>query len=110
NWLELEETIELNEPSWLAARAFSTGPTSKADAEAHTNPVYVYLDGQAPYRAEDLDWLVERVQDQIQSATKRRFAQKPRVVEFFEQSRAELLRIRDQKGQRAPQRAGNRPR
>jgi hypothetical protein len=103
NWLELDESIELSEPSWVAARACSMGPTARADAEAHTNPVYVYVDGKAPYRAEDLDWLVERIQDQINAVNKRRFAEKPRAVAFFEQSRTQLLRIRETKGQRAPE-------
>ncbi len=103
HWLELEETVELSEPSWLAARAYSTGPTAKADAEAHTNPVYVYVNGKAPYRQEDLDWLVERIQDQINAAKKREFEEKPRVIEYFQKSQAELLRIRETSGQPAPE-------
>jgi len=100
-WLELEETVPLSESAWLAARASSVAPTGKADAEAHTNPVYVYLNGRAPYRQEDLDWLVERVQEQINDANKRRFKEKPQVVAFFQRSRMELLGIRERGGQRA---------
>jgi hypothetical protein len=107
DWLELDEAVELTEPSWLAARAFSTGPTARADAEAHTNPVYVYVDGKAPYRSEDLDWLVERIQDQINQVNKRSFKEKEQAVEFFERSRAELLRIRERRGLRAPEPAGD---
>jgi hypothetical protein len=108
HWLELEETISLSESSWLAARASSVSPTGKADAEAHTNPVYVYLDGKAPYRAEDLDWLVERVQEQINDAERRHFKEKPQVVAFFQRSRAELLALRKQGGQPAPEAAPHR--
>jgi hypothetical protein len=102
SWLELEETVELTGPAWLAARASSTGPTAKADAEAHTNPVYVYVDGKAPYRQEDLDWLLQQLQGQIDEADKRSFDEKPRVLEYFGRSREELLRIRAAGGQPAP--------
>jgi hypothetical protein len=78
------------------------GPATKADAEAHTNPVYVYVDGKAPYRQTDLDWLVEHIGEQIAEADRRAFDEKPRVLEFFRKSRDELLRIRETGGQRAP--------
>jgi len=101
-WLVLEEPLSVTESSWIAARAWSKGPTPKADAEAHTNPVTVYVDGKAPYRREDVDWLIERVGDQIAEAEKRTFDEKPRVLEFFQNSRAELLRVRESEGQAAP--------
>ena len=63
--LELSGALRLSEPSWIAARAFSTSPSGSADAESHTNPVYVHLNGQAPYNEADLDWLVERIDEQI---------------------------------------------
>jgi hypothetical protein len=100
NWLELDEVVELTGPAWLAARASSTAPTAKADAEAHTNPVYV--DGKAPYKQEDLDWLVKQLDGQIEQAGKRHFEEQSRVLAFFRQSRAELLRIRETDGQPAP--------
>ena len=61
----LEEVLELTESSWVAGRAYSTTATGKPDAEAHTNPVYIYVDGKTPYQQADLDWLVERIDDQI---------------------------------------------
>jgi hypothetical protein len=102
NWLELDEEVELTGPAWLAARASSAGPTGKPDAEAHTNPVYVYVDGKAPYQQDDLDWLLQQLQGQSDEVEKRSFEEKPRVLEFFERSRKELLRIREAHGQPAP--------
>ena len=57
-WLSLDETIELTESSWIAARAFSKSPFGTADAEAHTNPVFVNLGRKAPVHAADIDWLI----------------------------------------------------
>jgi hypothetical protein len=101
-WLELEEAVELTESSWLAARAYSTATTGKPDAEAHTNPVYVTVDGQAPYNQADLDWLVARLDEQIAATEKRNFAEKPKALEFFRRSREELQHLRRAGGQRAP--------
>jgi hypothetical protein len=98
-WTELEHPLDLTESAWIAARAHSTGPTGKPDAEAHTNPVYVYLDGKAPYRRDDLDWLVARVEEQIADVEKRSFAEKKRVLEYFRRSREDLLKVREGGGQ-----------
>jgi hypothetical protein len=48
-WIELERVIELSHSSWIAARAFGQAPSGAPDAESHTNPVYVDLNGRAPY-------------------------------------------------------------
>ncbi len=49
-WLTLEEPLQLSESTWIAARAFSKSPFGTADAEAHTNPVFVHLAGKPPCR------------------------------------------------------------
>jgi hypothetical protein len=102
NWLELEEALTLTESSWVAARAYSTTPTGRTDAEAHTNPVYVYVAGKAPYSPTDLDWLVERVNEQIAAVERRSFPEREKVLEFFRRSREELLKVRRAGGQGVP--------
>ena len=47
-WWEFETQIELSESSWIAARAYSTTPGGQPDAEAHTNPIYVYFEMDDP--------------------------------------------------------------
>jgi hypothetical protein len=103
-WLELTETLEIDRSTWIAARAFSTSPTGSPDAESHTNPVYVYLDGRAPYDEESLDWLAAELDAQIEEQAQREFSDKSRVVAYFRQSRAILDEIRRQQGQPAPHR------
>ncbi len=61
NWLELEHPLDVTESCWIAARAFGKTPGGQPDAEAHTNPVYVYLNGRAPYRQASLDAWVDRI-------------------------------------------------
>ncbi|HEX3726631.1 MAG TPA: PVC-type heme-binding CxxCH protein [Pirellulales bacterium] len=92
-WLVLDESIEITEPSWIAARAFSRSPSGNADAEAHTNPLYVHLNGQTPYRQDDLDWLVARIDDQIADHESRRDEKKEVAIKYFRDARSKLLEI-----------------
>ena len=96
--LVLEETITLAEPSWIAARAFSKSPTGSPDAEAHTNPVYAYLNGRRPYTAADVDWLVERLDEQISDHQARDVPERAEPVEYFNRSREILLAIKAKGG------------
>ncbi|HZW31529.1 MAG TPA: PVC-type heme-binding CxxCH protein, partial [Isosphaeraceae bacterium] len=93
-WIELERPLELGRSSWVAARAFSRAPSGAPDAEAHTNPIYIYLDEKAPYDQESLDRLVARLDEQMAVHGKRSFAEKARVLDYFQKSRDILLRIR----------------
>jgi hypothetical protein len=93
-WITIERPLELERSSWITARAFSKAPSGAADAEAHTNPVYVYLNNKAPYDRDSLDRLVSRIDEQIAAHRKRRFDEKARVLDDFQRSRDILMRIR----------------
>jgi len=95
SWVELEQTIELEESAWIAARAYSLSATGTPDAESHTNPVYVYLNGEAPYNQDSLDVLVKAIDGQIQIHKKRKFDERAQVVAYFEKSRDILMKIRE---------------
>ncbi len=98
DWLELTREVSLDASSWIAARAFGTAATGSPDAESHTNPVYVYLDGKAPFHRADLETLVGKLDGQIEKHRTRNFAEKPKVLDYFQKSREILLKIRDQGG------------
>ncbi len=89
--IELEKTVEITEPSWIAARAFSTSPTGSADAEAHTNPVYVDLDGRRPFSHSSANWLIQRIDEQIADHAARDVPEREKSVEYFRRSRAILV-------------------
>lgn len=97
-WLELEQTIELDQSAWIAARAYSLSPLGTPDAESHTNPVYVYINGRAPYEQSSLDRLAAAIDKQIAIHQKREFAERGKVLAYFEQARDILRRIRDSGG------------
>lgn len=97
-WLEFEQQVVLSESAWIAARAFSLSRLGTPDAEAHTNPVYVYVDGKAPYDRESLDGLLAQIDKQIADHKKRQFAEKPRITAYFDRSRNILLKIRESSG------------
>jgi putative membrane-bound dehydrogenase-like protein len=96
--LVLEKTIEVGEPAWIAARAFSKSPTASADAEAHTNPVYVYLNGRRPYSAADADWLIERLDEQIADHEARDVPERAAPIAYFRRSREIVLALKQAGG------------
>jgi hypothetical protein len=90
----LSVSLELEKSSWIAARAFSISPSGLPDAEAHTNPVYLDVDGKAPYDRDSLDRLIARIDQQTTVHRQRSFAEKAKVLDYFQRSRDTLLRIR----------------
>ncbi len=102
SWLVIERDLELTKSSWIAARAFSRAPSGSPDAEAHTNPVYVYINGRSPYSEASLDFLVAQLDEQIAALGERDFTEKPRALEYFQSARAKLLEIRESAGRPAP--------
>jgi putative membrane-bound dehydrogenase-like protein len=93
NWIELERDFQLSESAWIAARAFSQSPSGCPNAESHTNPVYVYLNGKAPYDRQSLDGWLAALDGQIAVHQKRRFDEQAKVLEYFERSRDILTTI-----------------
>lgn len=98
DWIELELPIEVGESSWIAARAFSLSPGGAADAESHTNPVYVCLDGKAPYSQAALDAILGQIDRQIERHSQREFPEQAPVLAYFQRSRDLLLEVRAKGG------------
>ena len=90
-WFEFDEPIAVPEPLWIAARCRSNSPPGQPDAEAHTNPVFVTVDGRLPYHAADLDWLVAKIDELSAAIERRKFAEQAPALEFYRASRAALL-------------------
>jgi putative membrane-bound dehydrogenase-like protein len=94
SWIELERAVELDESAWIAARAYSLSPTGAPNADAHTNPVYVYLNGRAPYERESLDFWLAALDGQIAIQRGRKFEGQAKVLDYFDRSRDILMKIR----------------
>ena len=100
-WYETELQLETDVSSWIAARAWSTTPGGQPDAESHTNPVYLYLNGQKPYSQTSLDAWVAKVDGQLEKHRVRPpFRNKDKVLDYFQRARDMLLKVREQKGLR----------
>jgi putative membrane-bound dehydrogenase-like protein len=97
-WIALERPLELTSSSWIAARAFGKAATGSPDAEAHTNPVFVHLDGRSPYDRANLDRLVEKLDGQMAVHRARDFAEKAQVLDYFQTSHDILIKIRQAGG------------
>lgn len=100
-WQRLEAKITLRESAWVAVRAWSKTPGGQPNAEAHTNPVYVNFAGRRAYSATSLDQWVLRIDGQIERHTQRDFADKARVLDYFNEARQQLLKIREEDGLRS---------
>ncbi len=97
-WMTVEQKLELPESSWVAARAWSTTAGGQPDAESHTNPVFVYLNGRKPYQQQSLDRWILKIDGQLEKHKVRTFAQKSKVLDYFQRARDLLLAIRSQHG------------
>ncbi|MDR3637486.1 MAG: CehA/McbA family metallohydrolase [Isosphaeraceae bacterium] len=97
-WVELSQPVALDRSGWIAARAFSLSRLGTPDAESHTNPVFVDVDGKAPYERASLDVWVQRLDAQIAVHKARTFPEKARVIAYYEKSRDILLKIREAGG------------
>lgn len=86
-WREFKVDVNVVEPSWIAARAFSISPTGRPDGEAHTNPLWVYLNNERPFNKESREWLLEKLDGRISALKMRKFAEQPQALKFFEASR-----------------------
>jgi putative membrane-bound dehydrogenase-like protein len=96
--IRFSSLVDIETSSWIAARAFSTSMSGLPDSEAHTNPIYVDIDGKAPHDRAALDRLVARIDGQMALHRKRDFAEKAKVLDEFQNSRDILLRIREAGG------------
>ncbi len=98
-WFEFTATVGVRDPLWIAARAWDDSPPGLNNAMAHTNPVYVTVDGKLPYREADVDWLVGQLTAQMQQLETAKFDERQAVIDFYAKSREELLNIRRSGGQ-----------
>ncbi len=97
-WYTFDTRIELNESSWIAARAFGKTKLGAPDAESHSNPVFVDLDGKAPYDRASVDRLIAKLDEQMAKNRARKFAEKAKLLDYFQKSRDILLKIRSSGG------------
>ncbi len=81
---ELSRRIELSSSGWVAVRAYSDAGT-----EAHSNPVYVYLDGKLPFDDDACGQILARLDSSIRAIPE------PTVAERVRTLRDRLARYRD---------------
>lgn len=81
---ELSRRIEASSSGWVAVRAYSDAGT-----EAHTNPVYVYLDGKLPFDDDACGQILARLDASIRAIPEKS------LVERVRELRDRLARYRD---------------
>ncbi len=103
-WREFTVPLEVDKSAWVAARAWSTTPGGRPDAEAHTNPIYIYFGDRVPYQQASLDAWIARLDEQMAKQRQRDFPEKSRVLDYFQKARDLLLGIRERGGLKADER------
>lgn len=91
--VEWNETLKVNDSTWVAVRAFSKSPSGRDDSEAHTNPVYVSLGGGQPRNQASIRWLLKKVEERIAFQQSRDFPQREQVLAYFQTSREALKKL-----------------
>jgi hypothetical protein len=82
--------LTIDDSTWVAVRAFASSGKGREDVEAHTNPVYVSIDGGEPYRRESVEWLLKKLDEQIAMQSARQFAERDKVLAYYQKSREVL--------------------
>jgi putative membrane-bound dehydrogenase-like protein len=98
SWFEHSFTWTPTESCWIAVRAIGLSPGGMPNGEAHTNPVYVDLDGKRAFHRDSLDRWVERIDAQIAVHSRRSFPLKAPTLEYFQRARDTLLALRSEGG------------
>lgn len=83
--------LPIKQSTWIAVRAFSKSKNGREDVEAHTNPVYISIDGGKPFHRNSVAWLLKKLDERIAYHTGRKFAEKQKVLAYFQKSRRRLL-------------------
>jgi len=55
-WWELDTTVPVRESGWIAARTYGDAGT-----DAHTNPIYLFVDGKRPFSEDAIDEILARL-------------------------------------------------
>lgn len=85
--------LEVDSSTWIAVRAFAKSANGREDAEAHTNPVYVNVNGAPVRRRDSVEWLLKKLDERTAVHAARQFEQRPRLMEYFAASRKALQRL-----------------
>ncbi len=77
-----ESELIINESCWIAARTYA-----EAGTEAHTNPVYIYLNNKLPHNRNSLRQIIARLESSVEAVPN------PVIVARLEDLKIEILKI-----------------
>ena len=83
--------LPIQRSTWIAFRAIAPGPDEREDVEAHTNPVFISVGDKPRIKSESIRWLLAKLDERIRIHESRKFAEKPKVLAYFAESRKRLL-------------------
>lgn len=90
---QIEADLTASKSTWIAVRAFGRSPTNRENAEAHTNPVYVSIANLPIRDRASAEWLVKKLDQQIEVQAKRTFPEREKVLDYYRKSRTVLEKL-----------------
>ncbi len=91
--LELDLIVPATKSTWIAARVLATGAGGREDSEAHSNPVYVMVGKQPILNRASVEWLVRKLDQQIETQAARKFERREQVLAYYRKSRDVLMNL-----------------
>ncbi len=82
-----EAELAVDSSTWIAVRATAKSGQGREDVEAHTNPIYVQLEGSRPIRRASVEWLLTKLDGRIADNAARTFEEKRRILDYLNKSR-----------------------
>lgn len=94
---ELDLVVPAEKSTWIAARAVGVGASGRENSEAHTNPIYVAVDKRPILNRASVEWLIRKLDQQIETQAARKFERREQVLAYFQKSRDVLVKLLDSK-------------
>ncbi len=90
---DVDLTVPVAKSTWIAARVLAAGAGGREDSEAHTNPVYVTVGKQPILNRASVEWLVRKLDQQIEMQAARKFERRDQVLAYYRKSREALMKL-----------------
>lgn len=94
---ELDFEVPVEKSTWIAARAVGVGAGGRENSEAHTNPIYITVDKQPILNRASVEWLIRKLDQQIETQAARKFERREQVLAYFQKSRDVLVKLLESK-------------
>jgi len=88
-----ETELLVDSSTWIAVRATAKSAQEREDVEAHTNAIYIQVEGSRPIHRSSVEWLLAKLDGRIAINAARTFEEKDRILDYLNKSRKALVEL-----------------